>query len=134
VSSDEWQAVAERGYGAWSRGDLEGFLAALDPDIVFRTAGVFPGLEDEYHGHEGVRRFWGQMREPFESFAIEPTHIEPHDEDAAVIDINFRAVGKGSGVQVRLDFFHAARKRGGLVTELSSHSSREEALAALSPA
>jgi ketosteroid isomerase-like protein len=134
VSSDEWQGIAERGYGAWSRGDLDGFLAALAPDIEFSTAGVFPGIEDAYRGHEGVRAFWFQMREPFESFSIEPVRIERHGDDAAVIDIHFRAIGKGSAVPVELDFFHAARLRDGLVTELSSHSSREEALTALSAA
>ena len=128
---DEWETVAERGYGAWTRGDLEGFLAVLAPDFEFKTAGVFPGLRNEYYGHDGVREFWSQMREPFETFAMEPVRIEEHGLDAAVIDIHFHAVGKESGVRVELDFFHVARKRGGLVTELSSHSSREEALAAL---
>ena len=128
---DEWDTLSERGYGAWTRGDLDGFLAVLAPDLVFRTAGLFPGLRDEYFGHDGVREFWGQMRDPFESFAIEPVRIERHGTDAAVIDIKFRAVGKGSGARVELDFFHAARKRAGLVTVLSSHSTREEALAAL---
>src|SRR3954452_7880784 len=89
-------------------------------DIEFRTAGLFPGLEDEYHGHDGVREFWFQMHEPFENFSIEPVRVEPHG-DAAVIDIHFHAIGKGSGVTVELPFFHAAHKRGALVTVLSSH-------------
>jgi ketosteroid isomerase-like protein len=128
---DEWETLAERGYGAWSRGDLEGFLALVAPDLEFKTAGLFPGLRDEYHGREDFREFWTQMREPFDSFVIEPVRIEPHGEDCAVIDIHFQAVGKGSGVKVDLPFFHAARKRDGLLTALSSHGSREEALAAL---
>jgi ketosteroid isomerase-like protein len=128
---DEWQVLAERGYGAWSRGDLEGFLAELAPDIEFHTAVLFPGIEDVYHGHDGVTRFWHQMREPFESFSIEPERIERHDDDAAVIDIRFRAIGKGSAVPVELEFFHAARLRDGLVTWLSSHGAREDAVEAL---
>jgi ketosteroid isomerase-like protein len=128
---DEWQALAERGYGAWSRGDLEGFLAVLAPDIEFHTAVLFPGIEDVYHGHEGVTRFWHQMQEPFESFSIEPVRIEPHGDDAVVIDIRFHAIGKGSAVPVDLDFFHAARLHDGLVTWLSSHVSHGDAVASL---
>jgi ketosteroid isomerase-like protein len=126
-----WESVAERAYGAWSRGDLEGFLATLSADFELQTAGVFPGLEDIYRGHEGVRRFWAHMREPFESFSMEPVRIEPVGDDVAVIDIHFRAVGKGSSVPVELDFFHAARKRDGLVTALSSHAARADAVAAV---
>ena len=128
---DEFEAIAERGYGAWSRGDLEGFLAALAPDIEFHTAVLFPGIEEVYHGHDGVARFWHQMQDPFESFSIEPVRIERHGDDAAVIDIHFHAIGKGSAVPVDLDFFHAARLHDGLVTWLSSHGSRAGAVAAL---
>jgi ketosteroid isomerase-like protein len=127
----EWDTLVERGYGAWSRGDLDGFLAVLAPDIEFSAAAVFPGIQPQYHGHEGVRQFWAQIRDPFESFSIEPVRIEVQGDDAAVVDLHFRAIGKGSGVPVELDFFHAGRKRDGLVTELSSHTTREEALAAL---
>jgi ketosteroid isomerase-like protein len=130
VSADEWQQIAERGYGAWTRRDLDGLLAALAPEIVFRTAGMFPGLEDEYRGHEGMRRFWAQLQEPWESFAMEAVAIDPRG-DAAVIDIHFHAVGRESGVEVQLDVFHLIRKRDGLVTELSSFSTRDAALAAL---
>jgi ketosteroid isomerase-like protein len=127
---DEWEASAQRGYGAWSRGDLEGFLAELAPDIEFHSASLFPGIEATYHGHEGMTRFWHQMREPFETFSIEPVRLDRHG-DGAVIDIRFRAIGKGSAVPVELDFFHAARRRDGVVTWMSSHGTREDALAAL---
>ena len=132
VSAEEWQQIAERGYGAWTRRDLDGLLETLAPDIVFRTSGMFPGLEAEYRSHDGMRRFWAQLQEPWESFAMEATAIDARG-DAAVIDIHFHAVGRESGVEVELDVFHALRKREGLVTELSSFSTREEALASLEP-
>ena len=122
--------LMDRGYGSWTRRDLDGMLEAFAPDVVFRTAGVFPGLEDEYRGHDGMRRFWRQLQEPWESFAMQPLAIDA-DGDTAVIDVRFEAVGRGSGVEVQLEFFHAARKRAGRLVEFSSHTTREAALAAV---
>jgi ketosteroid isomerase-like protein len=130
VPGDDWKEIAERGYGSWTRRDLDGLLAVMAPDVAFYSAGLFPGVEDEYHGHAGMTRFWAHMQEPWESFVMEPVRIEPHG-DAAVIDLRFRAVGKGSGVKVDMTVFHAVRKSGGRVVELRSHATRGAACADL---
>ena len=54
----------------WSRGDVEGWLALLDPDVEFRTSGVYPGVDPIYRGHAELRRFWEVFREPWESIQI----------------------------------------------------------------
>jgi ketosteroid isomerase-like protein len=130
MSGDDWDAIAEQGYGSWTRRDLAGLLDVLDPDVVFRSTGAFPGVEPEYRGHEGMRRFWSVLQEPWESFEMEVVRLEPHG-DRAVVDLRFHAVGEGSGVLVELDIFHAVRRRGDKVVELSAHTTREEALEAL---
>ena len=130
MSAADWEALAERGYGAWSRGDLEGLLDALTTDVLFRPAGAFPGFADEYRGHEGMREFWAQIKEPWELFTIEALSIEPAQDDLALVEIRFHGVGRGSGVEVDLDFFHVVRRRDDRVAELHSHASRADALAA----
>jgi hypothetical protein len=47
VSPEESQDLAERGYGAWSREDLDGMLSVMAPDVVFHTSGAFVDFEVE---------------------------------------------------------------------------------------
>jgi len=54
------------GFAAWGRGDIEATLARLHPEIEFVSSGVFPGVEPEYHGHEGFSRFWHDFRDMWE--------------------------------------------------------------------
>ena len=76
-----------------------------------------------------MRRFWRELRAPFDSFAIVAERIEPLAADEAVADVRFTATGKGSGARVELEFFHRVTARDGRVIRLSSHETRAEALA-----
>jgi ketosteroid isomerase-like protein len=49
--------IARGVYEAWNRGDLEAALDLMHPEIkIDYTAGVFPGLDETYEGHEGARK------------------------------------------------------------------------------
>lgn len=118
-----------RGYGAWNRDDFEGFRVLLHPEVEWHSSGAFPGLEPVYHGHEGVRDWFVTLKEPFETFTIEPLDfIEPSD-DTLVVRVAFRAVGKESGVEVRLPFAHVFWFEGGVIRRYASFRTMEEALA-----
>ena len=118
------------GYAAWNRDDLEGWLALMHPDAELDAPGIFPGFDSRYYGHEGLTKFWRQIREPWESFRIDVEEIEQHPE-GVVIDIRFRAKGVGSGVDVDMRFGHAMRVRDDLVVEIIARATAEEARAAL---
>ena len=128
TTSSHQQLLA--GYEAWNHGDLEAWLEAMDPDVVLDAPGVFPGFDKEYHGHEGLTRFWQQIHEPWEAFHID---VEGIDEEAEgfVVAIRFRAKGAGSGVDVDMNFGHAFRLRDGLVVELIARATADEAREAL---
>jgi hypothetical protein len=57
--------IVRRSMEAFSRRDLDAFLAALDPDTEWRTAADEPNPET-YRGHDGVRRFAAEISEPWE--------------------------------------------------------------------
>jgi ketosteroid isomerase-like protein len=118
------------GYDAWNCDDCDAWLALLDPEIQIHTSGVFPDLSPEYRGHRRARKFWGQLREPWETFSIEVEQIE-EEGDCAAAAIRFRARGVDSGVEVDMRFGSAIRVSDGLAIELVNRRTFEEARAAV---
>jgi ketosteroid isomerase-like protein len=91
---------------------------------------VFPDLAPVYSGHERARRFWRQMREPWENFRIEIVEME-EEGDVVAAAIRFRARGVDSGVEVDMRFGNGIRVRDGVATALVNRRTVEEALEAL---
>jgi ketosteroid isomerase-like protein len=116
------------GYEAWNRGDCDAWLALLDPQVEIHTSGVFPDLSAEYRGHRRARKFWHQLREPWESFSIEVERIE-EEGDCAAAAIRFRGRGLDSGVEVDMRFGSAINVRDDLATLLVNRRTLEEARA-----
>jgi ketosteroid isomerase-like protein len=118
------------GFDAWNHDDCEAWLALLAPGIEVHTAGVFPDLALVYSGHEGAKRFWRQLREPWEVFRIDVERVEA-EGDLAAAAVRFRATGIDSGVKVDMRFGNAIRVRDGLATVLLNRTTLEEARDAL---
>ena len=113
-------------YDAWNRRDLDAWLAACDPDVVIDLPGLFPDFEPEYRGHDGLRRFWEQLHEPWESFRIDVESLEG-DGDLFVADIRFRAKGAGSGANADMRYGQGFRLRDGRATLIVARGTPEEA-------
>jgi ketosteroid isomerase-like protein len=128
VTSERIRIVSE-GYDGWNRRDFDAMVCRLAPDVVWRTAGVFPGLKPVYHGHDGVRRFWEAMQEAWELIKIEPQRFVEHD-DKVLAEFFFHAKGRESGAEVRMDWIHVFTFGDELVVSLAGYRTIEEALAA----
>jgi ketosteroid isomerase-like protein len=118
------------GFDAWNRGDLDGYLELLHPDVQISTAGVFPDLAREFSGRKGAARFWRQMHEPFEWFEVHVEHIED-EGDWAIASIRFCARGEDSGVEVDMRFGMAMRAEDGLGIQFLNRVSFDEARTAV---
>lgn len=94
--------LVREGMESWSRGDLEGTLALIDPEIVWRPVTAWPGIQPEYRGHAGVRRFWDAFRDPWETITLEADRIRELDERLVLTRSHFRARGRASGVTTEL--------------------------------
>jgi ketosteroid isomerase-like protein len=114
------------GYDAWNRQDPDGWIELLHPEIRIQTSGLFPDLAREYVGHARARKFWLQMHEPWELFAIDVEHVEDQD-DWAIASIRFRGRGADSGVDVDMRFGMAMRVQDGLAIELVNRRNFDEA-------
>jgi ketosteroid isomerase-like protein len=93
--------VVRRSYEAYVRGDLEGALSALDPEIEIYDHDI-PDA-GEYRGLEGVLRWQADWERSWESWRWEPEDfVAAGDRVVAILRVH--AKGRQSGVDVeRLD-------------------------------
>jgi uncharacterized protein len=121
--------MVKRGYEAFNRGDIEGSLTVLHPEIVWHTY-IVPGPGGgTYHGHDGVRELWADARRIFGEFKNVPEELFDGG-DQVVAFVRVEGVGKESGVAVQARIAHLHTFRDGKVCRVQSFADRDEALRA----
>ena len=117
-------------YKLFSRGDREGFVAMFTPDVVIHSSGVLPGTDAVYRGHDGVRKWWADLRESWERFEL--THrVEAAEGDLCLIDVAIHGRGASSGVDVEQQVWHVIEMTGTRTREHWSFWDHDSALALL---
>jgi ketosteroid isomerase-like protein len=120
--------IVRRAHEALNAGDVETLIALCDPsfrldmsDRVFNPA--------VYHGHEGVRAFYLEVMDVWESFTWELTEVEDHD---SVVVALVQSTGKARGSGLELDRRGAMvwRVDGGMAMSLTFYRDPAEARAA----
>lgn len=128
---------ARRGYAAlnaaYESGDFSK-VAALGseiwaPDIVLR-GGVLAGGE-EWHGVDGMLRFFRYQMEAFERMWIEPLEFIDVSDDIFVSVLRIGGRGRYSGLPVDLPMVHVSHLEAGLITRTDTYRSKVEALEAV---
>ena len=124
--SEENVEALRRAYAAVNRGDLDGLLVTVHPDVEF-TSLVAEAEGETFRGHDGVRRWWkevalllGGLRGEFE---------EVRDLGDTVL-ARIVATYRPRGVEVRQTVWHLAHYRDGTVRSWHFFRTEEEALAA----
>jgi ketosteroid isomerase-like protein len=118
------------GIDSWSRGDLDGTLALIDQEIVWRPVTAWPGILPEYRGHAGVRRFWDAFRDPWETITLEADRIRELDERRVLTRSHFRARGRASGVATEIVLHTVWTFEDGKLTRFESFTDEQAALEA----
>jgi ketosteroid isomerase-like protein len=113
-------------YDAWNSDDLDAWLEGFHPDAELQTSGVWPDFDPVYRSKEGLAEFWRRIHEPWEVFRIDIGQIQ-EEGDRLAVPVRFRAKGVDSGIEVDMRFAHAFRMRDGLIVELVSRRTTEEA-------
>ena len=127
--SQENVEIVRRVYEAAAQRDSETVLSLYDPEVeldnrrleIVGTAGV-------YHGHEGLRKFFGIWHEAWESIDYDVDELTDVGDDEVVAVVTRRGRGRSSGAEVD---FHVAllwTVRDGKVTRVVWFPTREEAL------
>lgn len=118
------------GYEAWDRDDLDAYLETLHLKVKLHTSGVWPDFDPVYSGHDGIAEFWRRMHEPWEAFRIDIEQID-EEGDRFTTAVRFRAKGVDSGLEVDMRFAHGLLVRDGLLAEIFSRRTVEDAREAL---
>jgi ketosteroid isomerase-like protein len=124
--SEQTELVCD-GYAAFNRGDIEGSLTVLHPEIEWHTY-IVPGPGGgTYRGHDGVRELWADARRIFGEFKNVPEELFEAGE-RVVAFVRVEGVGRESGVPVQARIAHLYTFRDGKIIRVESFEDRDEAL------
>lgn len=128
---EEEKRLTLEAYEAWNARDFDAVIANISPDVEWTFAGgaQFPGTDDVYRGHKGVRRFWREFIDPWERIRLEITGTREAG-DTLVVFVNFHGVGTGSGVELTVPFVHLLSYRDRKLVRFHAYADRDEALEA----
>ena len=127
--SQENVEIVRRVYDSWNRDDWQAGERLFHADIEWRTAGLFPGFKPVYHGIDGIREFWDTMKDAGERSTVGIDRLL-ESGDIVVVEGNFQAEGKGSGLPVELQVAHVWQLADSLVVSYAAYPSSAEALEA----
>jgi ketosteroid isomerase-like protein len=124
--SEENVEAFRRGYAAVNRGDLEGLLVTVHPEVEF-TSLIAEAEGETFHGHDGVRRWWTEVVLPLGGLNGEPAEVRDLGDTVLA-----RVLGtyRPRGVAVRQTVWQVIRFREGMATGWQFFRTEEEALEA----
>ena len=121
------EATIHPAYEAWSRRDVEALLERVHPDAEARPIlGANVGT-DVYRGHDGLRRWFKDLHQEWETFQTRVTRIEERG-DRALCTIEVHARGRASGVVIDGELYHLVELRDGLILRLEAFRDRADAM------
>ena len=120
--------TVRRVYEAAGRRDPKHIFALYDPEVELDARNLAPDL-GVYHGHDGLRRLFAELRAAWSE--IEYTYDELIDADEHVVSVVSRHVhGRSSGVPIEHGFALVWTVRDGQVHRVVWFQSKDEALKA----
>ena len=113
---------------AFSGRDVEAFLEHIDADVEWLP--ITAGLEGPgYRGHDGVRRWFEELRRDWEVFDNRQEEIRDLGDGHFLVLGHWRARGRGSGVELSSQpASWLITFRDGKIARLQTFTSRGEAL------
>ena len=117
-----------RAVDAWNRADLDGILELMSDHVEISTA--LAGVEGEYRGHDGVRRWWQDIHSVFPDWHTEALTVRALG-DATVACLRVTGHGGASGAPVGETMWHVVRWTDGKAVRISRHDLEAEALKAV---
>src|SRR5215204_1061873 len=113
---------------AVNRRDLGALLRLMDADV--EAVPILAGMEGDYHGHAGIRRWWENLLDVFPDFATEVVDVRDLG-DMTLATMRIGGHGADSDVPVDAPLWLAARWRRGKCVRWGSYETESDALEAV---
>jgi ketosteroid isomerase-like protein len=120
--------TAHKWIDAINRGDVETLLSLCDPEVTFEP--VRSSVQGAYRGHAGVREWWTDTNETFETFRLEVDDLRDLGRDRVLALGTLRVRGQGSGVDAEVPSGSVAKFSEGRILALKDYGDRAKALEA----
>ena len=121
----------KRGLEAGNRGDVDGLVAELHPQIEWHSAlhMLMGGEQTVFRGHAGVRRMIGDLYDTFDEVHIEVSEFRVLGDGLVAIG-STRTRGKSSGAVTETPLAFVTEIRDGKTISIRAYLDRAEALEA----
>jgi ketosteroid isomerase-like protein len=129
--SQENVEIIRRMYEAWLADDTDAVYETFDPEIKVNPdpEATWVGVDETYHGHEGLARYMESVYEAFEDYRPEVEEILDLGDDRVLTLAIEHARGRGSGAEVEArKTAHLWTLRDGKATQLDLFLDRARAL------
>jgi ketosteroid isomerase-like protein len=126
--------LVRRIYAAWAADDYETVYAGYHPDIRLNPdpEAWWVGVEEDYIGHDGVRRYMSAVYEAFADYRPEIEEIVDLGDGRVLTLAVEHGRGRGSGAEVlAAKTAHLWTVRDGAAVQVDLFLDRERALAAV---
>ncbi|MCW2966265.1 MAG: hypothetical protein JWM71_37 [Solirubrobacteraceae bacterium] len=122
--------VARQAYAAFARGDVEGALQFVSPDMEWRMSATFSRTERIFRGPDGVREVFALFAESIDDLSVEVLSL--HDAPPQVLaEVRLGGTVSGTTDPVTHELVHAWTLRDGLIARLDVYGTLEEAWTAI---
>ncbi len=118
--------LVRRGYEAFNRGDLEGVLGLLHPELRSDVLAESP-MAETYHGHEGFVRMVTENAEMFAAYRNHPEDVFELSEEHILVVVRSQARGRISGAEVEGRLVHLWTWRDGKAIRFEAFRTEDEA-------
>ena len=127
--SQENLELVRRACEALNAGDIDGLVRLCHEDFDLDMSDrVFN--PERYSGHEGIRRFYAEVKEPWEHYTWEVEDLRDHG-DVVLALVRTRGRGRGSGLELDREAAMVWTVRAGRATGLRFYRDREAAVEAV---
>lgn len=113
-------------YAAFNRGDIDGAVAMLDPNVEWIEPTEFPG-GGVHRGVESVKHYLAQSRAGATEVISEPERFIPSG-DRIIVFVHARVLPKKSATWQEIRLADVYRFHDGRVTQMHAFANREDAL------